>query len=353
MTSPSAPAVRRDLLRWFSSSARELPWRTPVRDPWKVWVSEVMLQQTRVEAVIEPYARFVAAFPTLEALARADEADVLARWSGLGYYRRARLLHAGARFVAGGHGGHIPATREELGKVPGVGAYTAGAVLSIAFGLREPALDANVTRVVGRLVGVKDPRAGASRSAVEAFATALVDCARPGDVNEALMDLGSALCTAKVARCGQCPLARHCAARASGDAVAFAGPRPRKAPRAVALACAVVRDGDRVLFVRNADDAALLAGLWDLPTVEDGDAGSLRTAIRERAGLAVTLEGPVATVRHDIVGRKITAAVYRGELRRGAGKRLPDGARLLAERDHAGVGLPALPMKILGMLARA
>ena len=263
----SVAAARRALLNWFARSARDLPWRSR-RDPWRVWVYEVMLQQTRVEAVVEPYSRFIAVFPTLASLARAEEGEVLARWSGLGYYRRARLLHAGARFVAQEHRGRIPRSRVELEKVPGIGAYTAGALLSIAFGERESALDANVTRVVARLYAIADPRSAAGRAAVAGRAAALVDCDRPGDVNEALMDLGSALCTARDARCGFCPMSRLCHGQATGDATAIAAPRARKPPRRVELACAVVRDGDRVLFLQRPAGDALLGGLWDLPTVE-------------------------------------------------------------------------------------
>ncbi|MFN2375158.1 MAG: A/G-specific adenine glycosylase, partial [Candidatus Binatia bacterium] len=138
---PSAAAIRRALLVWFGREARDLPWRRR-RTPWRVWVSEVMLQQTRVEAVVEPYRRFLAGFPTMAALAAASPSDVLAAWSGLGYYRRARSLHEGARYVVRHHGGRLPRTRDELEKVPGIGPYTAGALLSIAFGQREPAVDA-------------------------------------------------------------------------------------------------------------------------------------------------------------------------------------------------------------------
>ncbi|MFN2428133.1 MAG: A/G-specific adenine glycosylase [Candidatus Binatia bacterium] len=359
MTRALAPAsaVRRALLGWFARHSRDLPWRSR-RDPWRVWVSEVMLQQTRVEAVVEPYSRFVAAFPSLASLARATESEVLARWSGLGYYRRARLLHAGARFVVENHRGRIPRTRVELEKVPGIGAYTAGALLSIAFGRREIALDANVTRVIARLLAVADPASSKGRGALAAFAGELVDCTRPGDVNEALMDLGSAVCTARDARCHLCPLARLCRGFATGRASGIAAPRARKPPRRIDLACAVVRDGERVLFLRRPTADALLGGLWDLPTVEidsnsgaPGDAAApLRELLRLRSGLDARLEGPLARVRHEIVGRKIVASVYEAS----AGKlgRLPHDARMLAAGDLEGVGLPALPVKILRALDR-
>jgi A/G-specific adenine glycosylase len=367
--------VRKALLAWFDRNARALPWRRQIgeksrlidaqstnrdfspisrRDPWLVWVSEIMLQQTRVEAVVEPWRRFVAAFPTLESLARAEQADVLARWSGLGYYRRARLLHEGARHVLAHHGGLVPRSREALERVPGIGSYTAGAILSIAWGEREAALDANVTRVVARLCAVADPRSG--RRELERFAAALVACARPGDVNEALMDLGSAVCTARAARCGLCPLRRDCRAQRQGLADLIAAPRARKAPRRIALGCAVVRDGEHVLFLRRAPDDVLLANLWDLPTVDvSGETSppqhALRALVRERSGLDTDLDGPVLTVRHDIVGRRIEASVYVASGVRGRRNNRED-ARMLASADLAGVGVPALPVKILQALRR-
>jgi A/G-specific adenine glycosylase len=377
---PSPARVRRALLAWFDRNARDLPWRTgnrtenrsesgntnfdsssaearplgrPLRDPWQVWVSEIMLQQTRVEAVIEPYRRFVAAFPTLASLAKAPQANVLARWSGLGYYRRARLLHEGARHVLDNFEGAVPRTREELERVPGIGSYTAGAILSIAFGEREAALDANVTRVVARLHAVGDPRA--QRRELERHASALVHCERPGDVNEALMDLGSAVCTARDARCSICPLRRLCRAAAEGLAQTIAAPRARKAPRQVSLGCAVVRDGERVLFLRREADEALLANLWDLPTIDVSEQSesaqdALQALVRRRSGFDASLEGPLLKVRHEIVGRKIEASVYVADVRGGPAAR--SDARMLTAADLETVGVPALPVKILKALLR-
>lgn len=313
-----------------------------------------MLQQTRVEAVVEPYRRFLAGFPTMATLAAASPADVLAAWSGLGYYRRARSLHEGARYVVRHHGGRLPRTRDELEKVPGIGPYTAGALLSIAFGQNEPAVDANVARVVARLRAIADPRSAAGREQVAHFAAALVAGDRPGDVNEALMDLGSAVCTAKEARCGLCPLARLCRGRSGGNATGIAAPKARKAPRRVQLACAVVRRGDRVLFLRRAADEALLGGMWELPTIEtsgDDDAGPrLAELVRRRSGLRVSLQAVGGDVRHEIVGRRIVARAWCAEASRAG--RMPRDARMLAAAEAREVALPALPVKILRALHR-
>ena len=316
-----------------------------------------MLQQTRVEAVVGPYGRFMAAFPTMGALASAPLADVLAQWSGLGYYRRARLLHAGARYVTAEHSGQLPRTRAALEKVPGIGAYTAGAILSMAYGQREAALDANVTRVVARLFAVAEPTSASGRSQVRRCAQQLVECSRPGEINEALMDLGSAICTAKSANCVACPLQRLCRGFESGNPTSIAGARPRKPPRRIELACVVVRDGARILLVRRPEDDALLGGLWDLPTVEtlEGDTAPVEQRLGdllfERIGRQVAVRDVGQTVPHDIVGRKIVARVYVAEFRAGRGA-LPSDVRFLTEQEMGKVGVPALPVKILTALRR-
>lgn len=353
---PAVTDVRRALQRWFSENARDLPWRRN-RHPWAVWVAEIMLQQTRVEAVVEPYGRFMAAFPTMGALASAPLADVLAQWSGLGYYRRARLLHAGARYVMAQHCGELPRTRASLEKVPGIGAYTAGAILSMAYGQREAALDANVTRVVARLCGVAEWASASGRSEVRRFAQQLVDCPRPGEINEALMDLGSAICTAKSANCAACPLQRLCRGFESGNPTSIAGARARRPARRIELACVVVSDGARTLLIRRPDDDALLGGLWDLPTVEtlEGETAPaeqrLSDLLLKRIGRRIAVRDGDRMVRHDIVGRKIVARVYVAEFCVGRG-RLPADARALTEAEMGKVGVPALPVKILAALRR-
>jgi A/G-specific adenine glycosylase len=361
-------AIRSPLLRWFSAQARDLPWRgsrdlssgrsaalRTRRDPYRVWIAEVMLQQTRVEAVMAPYARFLRTFPSLASLAAADEADVLAAWSGLGFYRRARLLHAGARHLVRENAGLFPESRVALRSVPGIGDYTCGAILSLAFGRREAAVDANVQRVLARLLGLRNAREAVAKRRIEAFAARLVDCGSPGNVNEALMDLGSAVCTQRIARCTQCPLSACCAAFAAGDPLAFALPKTRKAPRDVRLACAVLRSARGVLLARRNVDDNLLAGLWDFPSVEAASADDERTELERevatKVGKKVGLRGPTAMVRHDIVGRRIVAAVYEADLPRGLEKRFRKDVRMFDEEGRMAIALPALPVKILRALS--
>jgi A/G-specific adenine glycosylase len=258
-----ADGIRRALLDFFDDSARSLPWRGS-SDPYAIWVSEVMAQQTRIDTVIRFYERWMARFPDIAALAGADPDDVLRHWQGLGYYGRARNLHAAARVVRERHAGELPPSYDDLLDLPGVGEYTAGAVSSIAFGVRAPAVDGNARRVLARLYDEARPSAAWLRRR----AAALVPGDRPGDFNQALMELGARICTPRAPRCADCPVARYCAARAGGTALDRPLPKPRKAVPIFDLATAVIRDRNgRVLLVRR-PAAGLLAGMWAFPAVE-------------------------------------------------------------------------------------
>ncbi len=224
-------ATRKRLLAHYDANKRSMPWRE-TKDPYAIWVSEVMLQQTRVETVIPYYQRFLSRFESVRALADADEAEVLALWSGLGYYRRARMLHAGAKHVVREHRAEVPADIDALKKIPGVGDYTAGAIGSIAFGLREPVLDGNVERVLTRLVALEgDPRARAQRGQLWALARRFAEDPRAGDVNQALMELGATICTPLAPRCLLCPARAACAAASAGEPERFPEKIQAKAPR--------------------------------------------------------------------------------------------------------------------------
>jgi len=214
---PGATRFRRRLLAWFGRHQRHLPWRG-VGDPYAVLVSEMMLQQTQVTRVLDFYPRFLARYPTLEDLAAAPADAVREAWDGLGYYARARNLHAAARHVVHGLGGRLPETHEELRQLPGIGRYTAGAVASLAFGADVPAVDTNAARVLGRVFGLRGRRKSARRERrVWALAAALVPRGRSADWNQALMDLGATICTARVPRCPVCPVRACCATGSAGS----------------------------------------------------------------------------------------------------------------------------------------
>jgi A/G-specific adenine glycosylase len=253
---------RAQLLAWYDAHARGLPWRES-HDPYRVWLSEIMLQQTRVAAVITHYHEFLRRFPTVEKLARAREASVLAAWSGLGYYRRAGMLHAAAKVVVRKRG-KFPDTAEGLRELPGVGRYTAAAIASIAFGEAVAVVDGNVERVLRRFSG--------QRLAGEEFwlaAERLLDRARPGDFNQAMMELGATVCTPRAPACLTCPVVEWCATRGE---MAGAPKLARQTKREIhyALAC---REG-KVFLVQRARDARLMAGMWELPEVHGGTAGA-------------------------------------------------------------------------------
>jgi A/G-specific adenine glycosylase len=245
---------RARLLPWYDVHARDLPWRR-TRDPYRVWLSEIMLQQTRVAAVIEHYHEFLQRFPTLEKLAAAREASVLAAWSGLGYYRRARMLHEAAKLIARNRAGKFPSTAAELLTLPGVGRYTAAAIASIAFGQPVAVVDGNVERVLQRLEG--QPLSGEK---LWLTAEDLLDRERPGDFNQALMELGATVCTPRAPACLACPVVGLCATRGELPAAAKAAPQKKREIH-YALDC---RDG-KVWLVQRPRDASLMAGMWELP----------------------------------------------------------------------------------------
>ena len=259
--------ARRNLLRHYARHQRDLPWRR-TRDPYAIWISEVMLQQTRVDTVIPDYRRWLERFPNVEALAKAKEDEVLRVWQGLGYYSRARRLHQGARVVRERHGGVLPGSSQELRGLPGVGEYTAGAVASIAFGEVVPAVDGNVKRVLSRLFDLPSATPGEFR----ALARELVDPERPGDFNQALMELGALVCTPRPPRCGECPISSECLALRRGTAAERPVPKIKKPIPEVDVAVLVVvakdEDGGLWLLLRKRPPTGLLAGMWEFPGVE-------------------------------------------------------------------------------------
>lgn len=280
---PATPSPRARLLAWYDAHARDLPWRR-TRDPYAIWVSEIMLQQTRVETVIPYYERFLTRFPSAHALADAPLDDVLAHWSGLGYYRRARLLHQGAQAVARDHAGEVPRDATSRRALPGVGRYTAGAIGSIAFDLPEPIVDGNVARVLSRVCMIQTPLgARDTEQALWREAARWAEGERPGALNQALMELGARVCTPLKPRCDACPLAEDCRARAAGLAETLPLQKAKKAPKAVSLvALAAFDDAGRVWLTRG--EGNLFGGLWGLPSHE-GTTRAQAGALAEAAGL--------------------------------------------------------------------
>jgi len=247
---------RRRLLAWYDGERRDLPWRKD-RDPYRVWVSEIMLQQTRVAAVIEHYQGFLKKFPDVKKLAAAREASVLAAWSGLGYYRRARMMHRAAKEIVTKHDGEFPAAVEGLRELPGIGRYTAAAIASIAFGERAAVVDGNVERVLERVTGKT-----LSQGEVWALAEVVLDGKRPGDFNEAMMELGATLCGPRGPRCLACPVSEVC--RTRGELRAGERPKPQqKREIHYALDCR----GDVVLLVERGWNESLMPGMWELPQI--------------------------------------------------------------------------------------
>lgn len=310
-------ALRERLLAWFKAEARDLPFRGTT-DPYAVWVSEIILQQTRVDQGTPYYNRFVAAFPTVEALAAAPEEAVLKLWEGLGYYSRARNLHAAARMVCEQHGGRFPETAAQLRMLPGVGPYTAAAVASIAFGERVAVLDGNVKRVLARLYALDDCiDAPETERELWRLAQTLVPPRNPGDFNQAMMELGARVCTPRTPACMACPAASECRAHAEGREAELPVRKPKAATPLHEIVTAVIeRDG--CFLVGRRPHGGMLGGLWEFPggKVEKGEDHALALAreCREELGVTVRVGGLVACVRHAYTHFRIVMSVYRCEI---------------------------------------
>lgn len=285
------------LLDWYDRHARKLPWRG-IHDAYRTWVSETMLQQTRVETVLGYYERFLARFPDVEALAAAPQDDVLKMWEGLGYYSRARNLHRGAQQVVSEHEGVIPGTLEQLRKISGIGPYTAGAIASIAYDQPVPAVDGNVIRVVSRLCGIRENVGVPSvRRQLESEAAALVPKVRPGDFNQALMDLGSAICTPGTPSCERCPLYMICDAYDAGDAEELPVLPRKNPPKQLHYDVCLIFSGDRVLMRQRTE--AMLRGMWVLPMIDrQEDMPSVATALGRTLKLNVRDVVEAGEARH-------------------------------------------------------
>jgi A/G-specific adenine glycosylase len=313
------------ILRWYQGHKRDLPWRGTA-DAYRVWVSEIMLQQTQVETVIPYYQRWIERFPDLPALAAAPQHDVLALWEGLGYYSRARNLHRAAQIVANEMGGQMPKTEAELRRLPGIGRYTAAAIASIAFGADAAVLDGNVRRVLARFFDVReDAKSTQGEKKLWALAASLVPPGRAGDYNQALMDLGATVCVPRAPACPVCPLRATCLARRLGvqherPVAARRVPVPRRQMTAV-----VIHKNGRVLIEQRPTDA-LLGGLWAFPTAAyetvGGTAGPADALLRDW-GLRVALDEASQVLEHTFTHFKLKLHVYHGQWQ--AGRLRPGG----------------------------
>lgn len=299
--------MRAALLTWYAAHRRELPWRA-TRDPYRIWVSEIMLQQTRVAAVLEHYRRFLEAFPTVHALARATEPEVLARWSGLGYYRRARMLHRAAQVVVAEFDGAMPRTAETLLSLPGVGAYTAAAVASIAFDEPVAVVDGNVERVLARVAGWSAAEEGFA-ARVRDLAGVLVDPERAGDFNQAVMELGATVCLPRAPLCLGCPWQRGCRTRGEHPMPARRALTRQQSARAVYLRDAGAKQ--QVWLVQRPADASLMAGMWELPVYEPKKQETAEFTVRHAITVTnhvVAIYAPKTTPRRGAVGAWVAAS---------------------------------------------
>lgn len=349
------------LLEWLRGARRDLPWRRD-RRPYAVWIAEVMLQQTQVAAVVPYYERWMQRFPDLAALAAADLDDVLKAWEGLGYYARARHLHQAARQVMARYGGELPADRAALLALPGIGRYTAGAILSLAFGRRAAVLDSNVRRVLCRLYDVTtDPREAATEAQLWQIATALVEAVaeeEAGPLNEALMELGSLICTPRQPACATCPVAHLCLARARGVAAERPVPRGRPRPPHHTAVAGVIADDDGAYLLIRRLPRGLLGGLWGFPggVLQEGETpetGIGRT-VHEQIGVEVRSAALVTRIEHTYTHFRITLLAFRCQIVAGQPQPLRCAAVRWARADEWGeLAFPAADARILRALAAA
>jgi A/G-specific adenine glycosylase len=347
-----AGEVRARLLAWYDGNRRELPWRTGAGerlDPYRIWLSEVMLQQTRVETVRGYFTRWLDRFPTLEALAAAEGDEVMKAWEGLGYYSRARNFHQAAREVADRYRGQVPTEIEAFRALPGVGRYTAGAVMSIAFGREAPVVDGNVRRLFARWFDEPAP----SDADLWARAEALVQGERPGDLNQALMELGATVCTPRSPRCGECPVERHCGARARGTTGERPAPRTSRALPHEDTGVAVVWHDEKLLLVRR-PPAARLGGMWEFPGTVRRPGESVGAAVVRGAEDAldaeISVEAALGQVVHLFSHVRVTYRALRCALiTEGGGGGWYDAVRWVAPEDLHRYALPSAQKKIANL----
>ncbi|HWA97751.1 MAG TPA: A/G-specific adenine glycosylase [Pirellulales bacterium] len=336
-TAAARAAFRRRLLAWYDRAARDLPWRR-TSDPYAVWVSEIMLQQTQVATVVAYFERFLAALPTVGALAAAPEQQVLKLWEGLGYYRRARQMHRAAAVIVAEHQGAVPRDLDALGRLPGIGRYTAGAIASIAFDQRAPIVEANTLRLLARLLAYRgDVTEAAGQRRLWDLAEALLPRRGAGRFNQAMMELGSLVCTPQAPRCAECPVSQLCPTHAGGWHAAIPAARKKPNVESVAETAVVVSRGPKVLVGRKS--GGRWDGLWDFPRFAAHDADAAEQ-VRALTGVTVRIVDRLATLKHGVTRFRITLTCLVAEYESGRPK--------TEWRWFDTEALAALPMPVTG-----
>ncbi|MBO0993389.1 A/G-specific adenine glycosylase [Bacillus sp. SD088] len=343
---------REDLLDWFVEEQRDLPWRKD-NQPYKVWVSEIMLQQTRVDTVIPYFERFMKTFPTMEAFAAADDESILKIWEGLGYYSRVRNLHSAVKEVVEQYEGKVPDTQKEISKLKGVGPYTAGAILSIAYGKPEPAVDGNVMRVLSRILLIEEDIAKPStRKVFEAAVRTLIDPANPSYFNQALMELGALICTPTSPACLLCPVREHCQGYANGKEQVLPIKTRKKSVKHLSLVSAVLKTTDDRYLIRKRPNEGLLANLWEFPTTEvvttkqySTQRQALSRYLKEEYKENIQLEtGTFTHVDHVFSHLTWSMDVFAGEITKTLNH--PDEVRLVTQEELEALAFPVPHQKI-------
>lgn len=322
------------LLAWYDECKRDLPWRR-TKNPYHIWLSEIMLQQTRVETVKGYYARFLTLFPTVEALANAPEEQVLKAWEGLGYYSRARNLQKAARVIMNEHGGIFPASYEEILALPGIGPYTAGAVGSIAFGLRVPAVDGNVYRVASRFFGVReDVGIPAVQKQIRGLVEKSIPSDRPGDYNQALMELGATHCSPGTPACEKCPWYELCDACAEGDADVLPVHEKKKPPKQTDIAVCLLTHGNRVYVTRR--EERMLGGLYVFHLIEDENRPAAAEEMLREAGFDCRFKADLGEAKHVFTHRVWNMRILHFEM-----ESIPGHAQMADEEELSQLPFPA------------
>jgi len=350
-------SIRRSLVGWYHKQKRDLPWRK-TRDPYFIWVSEIMLQQTQVKKVIPYYLKWIAAFPTVSKLALSPESRVLKLWEGLGYYSRARNLRRAASIVESDYGGRVPDSYDEIMKLPGIGHYSAGAVLSIAFKKKVAALDGNAIRVLSRLFKLAENGAsGKSLNRLRHIAEELLPDDCPGDFNQALMELGAEVCSPKKPACPVCPVRPWCMGEKLGQQENYPPVKKRPPSKKIEVSAAVILRNGKVYIQQRPVDG-LMGGLWEFPggkkEKNESSENCLLREIREELGVAVVIRKKLMTIKHSYTQFRVTLHVYYCRLPRGHIRATScDQWKWVCPEDLGGFPFPAANVKIVDRLIKS